>query len=196
MTAVTHGKRATLFVTNVLNGTVKANGKTVHKGTVVRIRLKIGSSSVTMTSSKVIATGFGEHTDPAALVVGPTGVGFAPNGTLYVADAVANRIAAIPSAMTRTTKLGHGGMTVSKGHFLNDPLGLAIAPNGHIISMNGGNGRAVETTPSGTQSAKTLIKNGAGDLFGLAIAPMGNGVYFVNDAGPPTPAANSLELLH
>jgi hypothetical protein len=196
MTAVTHGKTATLFVTNVLNGTVKAKGKTVHKGTVLRIGLKIGSTSVTRTSSTVIATGFGEHTDPAALVVGPTGVGLAPNGTLYVADAVANRIAAIPSAMTRTTKLGHGGMTVSKGHFLNDPLGLAIAPNGHIISMNGGNGRAVETTPSGTQSAKTLIKNGAGDLFGLAIAPMGNGVYFVNDAGPPSPAANSLELLH
>jgi DNA-binding beta-propeller fold protein YncE len=144
----------------------------------------------------VIAGGFGEHTDPAALVVGPTGVGLAPSGDLYVADSVANRIAAIPSAMTRTTKLGHGGVTVSRGRFLNDPLGLAIAPNGDVISMNGANGKAVETTPTGKQTAKTLMHNGAGDLFGLAIAPKGKGVYFVNDAGPPSPVANSLELLH
>ena len=87
-------------------------------------------------------------------------------------------------------------MTVSKGHLLKDPLGLAIAPGGDVISMNGANGRAVETTPSGSQTAKTLVKNGAGDLFGLAIAPKNAGIYFVNDAGPPSPAANSLELLH
>jgi hypothetical protein len=30
---------------------------------------------------------------------------------------------------------------------------------------------------------KTLVANGAGDLFGLAIAPSANGIYFVNDAG-------------
>ncbi|MBV8961321.1 MAG: hypothetical protein JO087_21370, partial [Actinobacteria bacterium] len=167
MTAVSQGNKATLFVTNVLNGTVKAAGKTVHKGTVVRIGLTFSSSGARMTSEKVIATGFGEHTDPAALVVGPTGVGLAPSGTLYVADSVANRIAAIPSAMTRMTKLAHGGMTVSQGKFLNDPLGLAIAPNGDAVSMNGADGRAVETTPAGKQFVKTLIKNGAGDLFGL-----------------------------
>lgn len=196
MTAVGKGNSFTLFVTNVLNGTVKAAGKVVHRGTVVRIGVQTTGGTFNVTSNKVIAGGFGEHTDPAALVVGPTGVGLAPNGTLYVADSNANRIAAVPSAMTRTTKLRHGGMTVSRGHFLSDPLGLAIAPNGNIISMNGANGRAVETTPSGTQTFKRLIKNGAGDLFGLAIAPKANGIYFVNDAGPPSPAANSLELLH
>ena len=98
--------------------------------------------------------------------------------------------------MTRTTKLRHAGMTVSKGKSLNDPLGLAIAPNGNTVSMNGADGRAVETTPAGKQFAKTLIKNGAGDLFGLALTPKANGIYFVNDAGPPSPVANSLELLH
>jgi hypothetical protein len=196
MTAVSRGNKSTLFVTNVLNGTVKAAGKVVHRGTVVRIEAQTTGGTFTVTSNRVIAGGFGEHTDPAALVVGPTGVGLGQNGTLYVADSNANRIAAIPSALTRTTKLRHGGMTVSQGHFLSDPLGLAIAPNGDIISMNGANGRAVETTRSGMQSPKTLIKHGAGDLFGLAIAPNKNGVYFVNDAGPPSPVANSLELLH
>jgi hypothetical protein len=196
MTAVSHKKSTTLFVTNVLNGTVKAKGKTVHKGTVVRIGLKLSSTSATMTSSKVIGSGFGEHTDPAALVVGPTGVGLSKDGTLYVADAVANRIAAIPQAMTRTTTLGLGGMTVSSGKNLNDPLGLAIAPNGDVISTNGGDGKLVETAPStGKQVAKTLISKGAGDLFGLAIAPMGAGIYLVNDIGSG-PDANSLEFLH
>jgi len=195
MTAVAHQNTATLFVTNVLNGTVKAAGKVVDRGTVVRIGLKLSRTSAKVTSNRVIATGFGERTDPSALVVGPTGVGLARSGILYVADASANRIAAIPSALTRRTVLGHGGMTVSEGAFLNDPLGLAIAPDGDIVSMNGGDGKAVETTPAGKQSAKMLVKNGGGDLFGLAIAPKGAGVYFVNDAGSG-PATNSLELLH
>jgi hypothetical protein len=43
---------------------------------------------------------------------------------------------------------------------------------------------------------KQLVPNGAGDLFGLAVAPNEDGLYFVNDIGKPDPAANSLELLH
>lgn len=195
MTAIVHRSNTTLFVTNVLNGTVKAKGETVDKGTVVRIRLHTGGGTVTVRSNRVIATGFGEHTDPAALVVGPTGVGLGANGSLYVADSTANRIAAIPNAMTRTTVVQGGGMDISSGDHLNDPLGLAIAPDGHIITMNGGDGKAVETTPSGQQFVKTLVSNGAGDLFGLAIAPKGAGVYFVNDIGSG-PDANSLQLLH
>jgi len=72
----------------------------------------------------VIATGFTEHTGPNALVVGPTGVGVGPNGTLYVADSSHNRIAAIPDALTRSSVLGAGGKTVAMGGKLNDPLGL------------------------------------------------------------------------
>ena len=196
MTAVTHKRSATLFVTNVLNGTVAAHGHIVNKGTVVRLVLSTGGGHLKLNSSAVIAQGFAEHTDPAALVVGPTGVGLAKNGTLYVADSAANRIAAIPQALTRTTALGGGGMTVSSDKNLNDPLGLAIAPNGDVITMNGADGKIVETTPSsGKQFAKTLIPNGAGDLFGLAIAPKGAGIYFVNDIGSGS-ASNSLELLH
>jgi hypothetical protein len=196
MTAVDRGTTATLFVTNVLNGTVAANGKNVNKGTVVRIGLRIAAGHAPkMTSHTVIATGFTEHTDPNALVVGPTGVGLA-SGTLYVADSANNRIAAIPHAMTRMTKLGGGGQTVASGGKLNDPLGLTIAPNGDILSMNGGDGNIVETAPSGhPEVAKTLVANGAGDLFGLAVTPGGSGLYFVNDAGSG-PAANSLQLLH
>ena len=75
---------------------------------------------------------------------------------------------------------------------MNGPLGLAIAPGGDILTVNAGDGNLVETTPNGNQ---VKVKNvditmmGAGTLFGLAVAPGGNGVYFVNDGN------NTLNLL-
>jgi sugar lactone lactonase YvrE len=195
MTALDRGTSATLFVTNVLNGTVAAKGKVVNRGTVVRITLSIGGGITRVTSNRVIATGFGEHTDPNALVVGPTGVGLGANGVLYVADSNGNRIAAVPHALTRMGVAGGGGMTVTSDDAINDPLGLAIAPGGSILTVNGADGRIVETAPSGRALAvKTLVANGAGDLFGLAPAPGDKGLYFVNDAGSG-PATNSLQML-
>jgi hypothetical protein len=197
MTAVDNGSSAVLFVSNVLNGTVSANGKVVKRGTVIRIQLSLPSGGQpTVVSNQVIATGFREHTDPSALIVGPTGVGLGPNGTLYVADSAGNRIAAIPNAMTRTTVLGGGGMTLSKGRAINDPLGLVVGPNGDVISANGADGNLVETSPRGHQVAKkTLVQNGGGDLFGLALFPNQNGLYFVDDAGSGS-ASNSLQSVH
>lgn len=194
MTAVDHGATAVLFVTNVLNGTVAAGGHPVKDGTVVRVVLSLHGGAPTVTSNQVIADGFTEHTDPNALVVGPTGVGLGHGGVLYVADSANNRIAAIPGALTRTSPLGGGGNTVASGGPLNDPLGLTIAPNGDIVSMNGGNGKIVETTPAGKTTSRTLVSNGGGDLFGLALIPGARGLYYVNDSGSG-PAANSLQTL-
>jgi hypothetical protein len=198
MTAVRLGRdRAVLFVTNVLNGTVAANGAVVNDGTVVRIVLRIGRhSNPQVISNTVIGTGFAEHTDPNALVVGPTGVGLDANGTVYVADSNGNRIAGIPDALTRTSALGGGGNTLTSGGPLDDPLGLTVVPDGDIVTANGADGRVVETTPGGAVVAtRTLVDPGAGDLFGLAVAPGGEGMYFTNDAGSGD-AANSLMLLH
>ena len=83
---------------------------------------------------------------------------------------------------------------MSKGSALNSPLGLAIAPNGHILTVNGADGNMVETTPHGTQVAVvTVDKNsgGAGNLFGLAVKPGADAVYFVDDFGMD----NNLQLL-
>lgn len=195
MTAVDRGASAVLFVTNVLNGTVAAAGHNVNQGTVVRVGLSLhGSGAPTVTSNQVIADGFTEHTDPNALVVGPTGVALGRGGVLYVADSASNRIAAIPAALTRANPLGAGGETVASGKPLNDPLGLAVAPNGDVLSMNGADGKIVETTPSGKTSSRTLVPNGAGDLFGLALIPGARGLYYVNDSGSG-PAENSLQSL-
>src|SRR5438445_10440839 len=76
MTAVDRGGMATLFVTNVLNGTVASSPDVVNRGTVVRLGLTTPSTGLpTITSETVIGQGFPERTDPSALVVGPTGLG-------------------------------------------------------------------------------------------------------------------------
>lgn len=179
---------AALFVTNVLNGTVAGNGKVVNKGTVIRIVITIphqGEGIPGRVSTTTIGSGFSERTDPAALVIGPTGVALSSDETLYVADSLNNRIAAIPRALDRDDT-AHSGNDVTANGFLNDPLGLTIAPNGDILTVNGNNGRIVETTPGGTQIARKFLDRsgsppGAGTLFGLAIIPGGNGLYFVDD---------------
>jgi hypothetical protein len=186
MTALDAEDHAWLFVTNVLNGDVTVgNPHVVNQGTVLRIVLEVpehGEGIPALRGTTVIGSGFAETADPAALVIGPTGVGLASDGTLYVADSLNNRIAAIPHALAR-----HGtaftGVDVSFNGALKDPLGLAIAPNGHIITANGADGNLVETTPAGSQIAVKTVQtaNGAGSLFGIAIVPEGDGVYFVDD---------------
>ena len=193
MTALEMNDHVALFVTNVLNGTVAATGNPVNQGTVVRLELAVDDDDPpTVLSDTIIGSRFGERTDPAALVIGPTGVGVGRHGTLYVADTLANRIAAIPDALFRETSAGTGE-TVSTGGALNGPLGLALAPNGNILVANSGDGNLVETTPDGEQVAVTLVDTtgaGAGTLFGLAVAPGNKGVYFVNDGN------NTLDFLH
>ena len=198
MTALDMRTSALLFVTNVLNGTVAMSPNTVNGGTVLRIGIStppVGSGiPVENQPRMLIASGFGERTDTAALVIGPTGVGLGSDGTLYVADTLANRIAAVPSAATAMTNLGGGANTVSVGNALNGPLGLAIAPNGDIVTVNGDDGNMVETTPGGVQIAVKAVdvtnSPSGGTLFGLAISPDKEGVYFVNDGN------NTIDLLH
>lgn len=193
MSAVQYGDTADLFVTNVLGGILTkhpdANGGTVQ-------RLVITSEpfrTPRVLSSTTIGSGFPAKTDPNALVIGPTGVGLGFDGTLYVADSVDNRIASIPDPALRQHSDG-SGFTVSESTALTDPLGLVIAPNGDIVSANGNNGNLVETTPHGaTVAVVTVDRNmgGGGNLFGLAVKPGHDAVYFVDDFG----LDNNLQLL-
>ena len=186
MTGLDAGTHVGLWFTNVLNGTVAGNGRIVHGGTVVRLDLVIPfESRPRIASAAVVGSGFPERTDPAALVIGPTGVALSPdNRFLYVADSLNNRVAAIPNPVLRTNSAGIGD-TVTSGGALNDPLGMAIAPNGDVLTVNGNDGYLVWTTPHGAQVRKDLLDSngnppGAGALFGLAVVP-GHGLYFVDD---------------
>jgi hypothetical protein len=191
MTALDLGDTAELFVTNVLNGIVppspsSTTDSTADQGTVLRLLITSGPSAPPrLLAVTTIGSGFSESTDPTALIIGPTGVGLGHNGTLYVADTLNNRIAAIPDAVFRLSSDGTG-QTVSQGDNLNGELGLAIAPNGDILTVNGGNPDIVEVTPGGQQVDAENIDlstpgGAAGDLFGLAVSLDGRSVYYVND---------------
>lgn len=208
MTAFEDEHEAKLFVTNVLNGTVAANGAVVKAGTVTRLDVSLRSSGMPVLESiTVIAAGFSQRTDPAALVLGPTGLALHAacddgcgggeaqrDGTLlYVADTLANRIAVIDHPLGRVASAGTG-RTLSEGGSLNAPLGLIATPGGDLLTVNGGNGYIIEITPAGEQRARKLLDNngsppGSGALFGLAYDPE-RGVYFVDDD------LNVLNLLH
>jgi hypothetical protein len=193
MTSTTQGNTTSLFVSNVLNGGAAKGKHTIKNSTVVRIRISSGAGQPPkVISETVVGNKIPWRDDPAALAIGPTGVALAPNGTLYVADTLDNRIAAIPQAMTRTTPAPAGGSTVSVGGKLKQPLGLTLAPNGDILTTNAGDGNMVETTPAGNQLiARTADKKtGPGSLFGLVLNPAGTGIYYVDDGD------NTLKLLH
>ncbi len=194
MVAVESDDQAVLFVTNVLNGSVAGGGSLVNKGAVVRIILDV-SETPEVLSLTTIGSGFPERTDPAALVIGPTGVGLSlAQDVLYVADTLSNRIAVIDDPLDRIDSAGTG-TTLSQGESLNGPLGLAVVSNGDILTVNSNDGFITEITPGGNQVATKLLDNtpppplGAGTLFGLAFDP-DSGVYFVDDG------SNTLNLLH
>jgi hypothetical protein len=206
---------AKLYVTNVLNGTVMpgANpmnpGQVLNTATVLRINLLVSTNQMPQIESMtVIGSGFPARTDPTALVIGPTGVGLSPiceandlddcadrnevgERVLYVADTLNSRIAVIPDPSTRTNSAGTG-FTLSSGGSLNGPLGLTVAPNGHILTVNGGDGNIVEISPRGKQLATKLLDSvvgpgtppppaGAGALFGLIFDAGFPAVVFVDD---------------
>jgi hypothetical protein len=193
MASSTQGSVTTLFVSNALNGGAAKGVHTIKNSTVLRIRLQNEAPHPPkVISEQVIAKGIPWRDDPEALVIGPTGVALAQNGTLYLADTEGNRIAAIPQALTRTTAAAGGGTTVTSGGKLKQPLGLTLAPNGDILSSNAGDGNIVETTPAGQQLiAQTADqKTGAGSLFGLVVEPAGKGILYVDDG------ESALRLLH
>jgi hypothetical protein len=193
MTALDGGNITELFVTNVLGG-ILGNNQNPNGGTVQRLVITSDPyGPPRVLASTTIGSGFPARTDVNALVIGPTGDGLGSNGTLYVADTLNSRIAAIPDAAFRRGDDGPGS-TVSEGNNLNGELGLAIAPNGDILTVNGGDGNMVETTPGGSQVAVVTVDNnagGGGNLFGLAVKPGARAVYFVDDFG----SDNNLQLL-
>ncbi|MGH3153058.1 MAG: hypothetical protein ACRDOB_20355 [Streptosporangiaceae bacterium] len=179
------GTSAALFVSNALGGDI-----TTHDGisvtgncTVVRLDLALRASAPPkLIGSTVIGTGFPWRASKKELILAPTGLALDGSGTLYVDDTLTDGVSAIPHALTRTSAVTALGSTLSAGGALHGPLGMTLAPNGDLIVVNGDDGNAVEITPAGKQlAARTLIENGAGELFGIIMAQAGRGILIVND---------------
>ncbi len=198
MAVIDKGDSATLFVSNTGFGVGAPGQDVVHKATVLRLDLAIATGKPpVVTKETVIGDGFAEQADKDVFIIGPTGLALATDGTLYVSDALANRIAAIPDAATRTSSAGVG-KTVTTGGLMQRPLAMAMTPEGHLIATNGLNGQVIEIDPvTGRQIGaqwvdpnKAQTPPGSGDLFGVALTPDGKGFYYVEDE------VNTLVLAH
>ncbi len=173
---------AQVFVSNVLDGTV------------TRIDLSISTGGKPQVQSEtVIASGYAHHTDPNALVIGPTGLAFnAEKDILYVASTGDNAIYAVHDAADRDKSTGRGVAVIQDPQHLHGPLGLVLAPNGDLIAANGDAvnpdpnhpNELVEFTPEGKFVGQFQLDGGApGAPFGLAVQKVGDQVRFaaVND---------------
>ncbi|HWK47252.1 MAG TPA: hypothetical protein VNT30_21190 [Stellaceae bacterium] len=161
----------------------------IAKATVLRIELAIPEGQPPkMVSQTVIADGFGQRADKDVFMIGPTGLAIGPDDTLYISDALANRVMAIPNATKATTSAGIG-REVTKDGLLQRPLAMCWTPNGHLLVTNGLNGQVVEIDPANGKQLyarwidanKAQTPPGSGDLFGIAMTPSGDGFYFVQD---------------
>jgi sugar lactone lactonase YvrE len=194
---VDRGATATLFVTMSGFGVPGPEVKdpqtgfpvTVKQATVLRLELAMADGKPPVIKSRtVVADGFGQRADRDAFLIGPTGLALGADGTLYVSDALENRIVAIPDALTRGDSAGTG-RPVTRDGLLQRPLALAMTPAGHLLVCNGRNGQVVEIDPvAGRQlyaqwidANQAQVPPGNGDLFGLAMTPDGKGFYYVAD---------------
>jgi hypothetical protein len=178
------GPQVTAFVSNVLSGTV------------ARIVINIGDSGATLVkgSSLIIASGYNHRSDPAALVVGPTGLAY-DGLNLYVASTADNAVFKVSGAATNTSDGGMGTLVPLDSSHLHGPLALALAPNGDLVTSNGDAvnpstdpqqaSEIVEFTPDGRFIAQMQVDPAAGAAFGLAFGFDSNGqsqFAAVNDA--------------
>jgi hypothetical protein len=189
-----NGATAQVFVSNVLSGTV------------TRIDLSVPFSGAPVVQDMIqIASGYLIRPDPAALVVGPTGLAYvASQDVLYVASTGDNEIFAIPNAGTRMDDAGMGTLIYNDPAHLRGPLGLVFDPrSGDLITTNGD---AVNPDPTGQQVSEMVeftplgqfvferpVDNlGApGGAFGIALKTTANGVQYFAAVDDDT---NTLEV--
>lgn len=169
------GSTAQIFVSDVLSGTV------------TRLDLRMSSSEVHVVAETQIASGYVHRCDPAALVVGPTGLAWdSSSDVLYVASTGDNAIFAVARASTATSDHGKGEKVVDDQAHLHGPLGLARASNGDLISSQGDAvnpdpnqpSEIVEFTPRGEFVSQFSINSAPGSAFGLALMQRSSGFVF------------------
>ena len=162
-TVYDQGTKVTVFVSNVLNGTIE--------------RLVLGATGgISLVSAVEISSSYTHRGDPMALELGPTGLAYDPaRGTLYVAEGLENTVYAIPDATAVGQNGGKGYRIYSDNFHLHGALALTLAPNGNLISSNNDVINAVPAQPSelveftrgGTFVAERSVDPNTGGAFGL-----------------------------
>ena len=162
---------ADVFVSNVLSGVVS------------RFDLNYAPAQLNATAL-VLANGFNHRLDPAALVLGPSGLAYsAANDTLYVASSTDNAVYEIPAATAPHAAPVTASLFFQDFTHLHGPLDLAILPNGHFLIANSDGSNAdpnqsselVEYTATGQFLAQMPVDPNNGGAFGQAVNNMGWG---------------------
>ncbi len=168
------GDTASIFVSNVLNGTVS------------RIDLALDGRRVEVLGMTRIASGYAHRCDPAALVVGPTGLALDEGAdVLYLAATGDNTLFAVQDPFGSADG-GTGTVVVQDSVHLHGPLGLALAANGDLITSQGDAvnpdaahpSEIVEYTAAGIFVDQVQFDPAAGSAFGLALKQSGSAFVF------------------
>lgn len=171
------GDHAQIFISNVLNGTI----------TRMDLRIPENGDDVDVVSETRIASGYVHRCDPAALVVGPTGLAYdEARDVLFVASTGDNAIFAVPRARYAHRDHGMGKLVYSDDAHLRGPLALVRAPNGDLLASNGDAinpdpkhpSEIVEFTPQGKFVAEFSVDPAPGSAFGMALQKSGDQLRF------------------
>jgi len=161
------GDSAKFFVANGLSGTV------------VRLDLKISSSGVSVKNVTQIASGYLHQCDPVTFVDAPTGLVYdADRDVLYVASSDDNAVFAVSNAGATEKDHGTGRIIYQDNVHLHGPLGMIMAPNGHLVVANNDAinpdpnqpSEIVEFTIGGKFVKEISVDPNPGGSFGLAVS--------------------------
>jgi hypothetical protein len=167
MALVDQGDHAIAFVANALNGTIS------------RLNFKVTSWGLNLLSATTIASGYVNRPDPVTFFVAPTGLVYdAPRDRLYVASTGDNAVFAVPDAASRQKSAGTGFIVYQDNVHLHGALGLAAAPNGHLLVTNNDGinsdpnqpSEIVEFTKQGEFVKEISVDPAQGGSFGLAVS--------------------------
>lgn len=165
------GSKAKFFVANALSGTV------------IRMDLAVDpTSGVTVVKTTQIASGYMHMCDPVTFVDAPTGLVYDPRiDVLYVASSADNAVYAVSDAGDRTHDGGTGRLIYTDAKHLHGPLGMAMAPNGHLLVTNNDSinsdpnqpSEIVEFTVGGKFVKQISVDPTQGGSFGIAVQTTG-----------------------
>jgi hypothetical protein len=166
MTVDDHGDQAIAFISNVFAGTI------------LRLELNVSSNGVKVAKRTVIASGYSHRGDPMAFAVGPTGLVYdSKHDVLFVASTEDNAVYQVNNAEATMKDHGTGTVIYSDNTHLHGPLGMAMAPNGHLLVANADvinsdpnqPSEIVEFTVMGKFVTQYSVDPAQGGSFGLAV---------------------------
>jgi DNA-binding beta-propeller fold protein YncE len=169
------GNSAKLFVANGLSGTV------------VRLDLDINATGVSVDRVTQIASGYLHQCDAVTFVDAPTGLVYDPErDVLYVASSDDNAVFAVSDAGTTHKDQGTGRVIYEDSTHLHGPLGMIMAPNGHLVVANNDAinpdpnqpSEIVEFTIGGRFVKEISVDPNPGGAFGLAVMTRGDVARF------------------